>query len=183
MNAPDTPTASPPSQEDTESSWPAKAVLKLARAINEQLSPGDVAALRRLSPHDVTAAAFWRLASEHLHLAQHPPRSEEQERAWAVILSGMAHMKGLHQPGRHPGHALRDADLSELRFTRLLRARDEVLFKALRDVAHYLAQKGERVDWTQLTELALYQEGERAERVRRRLARDFYTKPHSPTQE
>lgn len=162
----------------------ASTVRRLAAAIDHELLPGDLAALRR---QDLTAAAFWRLATHHLVpaglLAQHPPRSEQQEQAWAAILAGMAHMKNMHQTGRRPGHALRDADFSELRFTRLLRARDEALLDALRGVSHYLASKGASVDWADLAALAVFQEGEPAERVRRNFARDFYSQSHTQSQE
>jgi CRISPR system Cascade subunit CasB len=162
----------------------ASVIHRLAAAIDRELPPGELAALRR---RDLSAAAFWRLTAHHLvpagYLARHPPRSEWQEKAWAAVLGGMAHMRNLHQSGRRPGYALRDADFSELRFTRLLRARDEALLDALRNTAHYLASKGASVDWTDLAALALFQEGDAAERVRRDLARDFHAQSNTQSQE
>lgn len=180
--APGTP-PSPP--EDPTSTWALPRVIRqIAALIDHELSTGDVAELRRLSPRDLTAPAFWRLAATHLipneFLAAHPSRSEEQEHAWAAILSGMAQMKGLHRADRSPGHALRDASFSELRLTRLLRSRDGALLDNLRGAARYLASKGEAVDWTGLAALPLYPEGPFSERLRRRIARDFYAQ--SPTQ-
>lgn len=177
--APGTP-ASP--LEDPTSTWALPRVIRqIAALIDHELSTGDVAELRRLSPRDLTAPAFWRLAATHLIPNELlAARSEQQEHAWAAILSGMAQMKGLHRADRSPGQALRDAGLSELRFTRLLRSRDDALLDHLRGVARYLASKAEAVNWTDLAALPLYQEGPFSERLRRRIARDFYTQ--SPTQ-
>jgi CRISPR system Cascade subunit CasB len=183
--APDTSPAPPEGSTDT---WDLPRVIRqIAILIDRELSTGDVAELRRLSPRDLTAPAFWRLAAIHLIpnglLTASPARSEEQERAWAAILSGMAHMKGLHSPKRSVGHALRDARFSELRLTRLLRSRDETLLDSLGGVSRYLVSKGEAVDWTDLAALTLYPEGPFAERLRRRIARDFYTQSLTQSQE
>jgi CRISPR system Cascade subunit CasB len=180
--APGTPPAEPTDD------WGLRRVLRqIAALIDHESSTGDLAELRRLSPRDLSAPVFWKLAATHLIpnglLGAQPSRSEQQEHAWAVILSCMAQMKGLHRASRSPGHALRDAGFSELRFTRLLRSRDGALLDNLRGAARYLVSKGEAVDWTDLAALALYPEGTFAERLRRRIARDFYAQSPAQPQE
>lgn len=85
----------------------------------------------------------------------------------------MVRSVGLHQPGRRAGAALALAT-SEARFTRLLRASGERLWDELRHTTHQLASSAEPFDWTDLVELILSDGSDRADQVRRRLARDFY---------
>lgn len=135
-------------------------------------SPGDVATLRRLDPADPSCPAFWKITLGHIDSPAYP-LSPLQEQRWAVVLSGLARSGELHRPGRRAGEAMA-AVISEARFVRLLRANGERLWDELRHVTHQLSSKGEPFDWGDLAELVLTDGGEKAESVRRSLARDFY---------
>lgn len=151
---------------------------RLVTLIERELSTGDLAELRRLSPEQPGCPAFWRIVAMILepggHLPERGPSRDEAERHWAVILSGMAQTAGLHRADRPCGWALARAGFSELRFVRLLRARGQGLERELRAAVSYLVSKAEPVDWGQLAGLILHQEGERGERLRRAVARDYY---------
>jgi len=155
---------------------------KVAHAIEHQLGPGDVAALRRLSPGDPAAPALWKLLLTCVpqSWAAGPDR-DEKERRWAALFTGMAHAAGLHDPAVPMGRALAEAGWSELRFVRLLRDRDEGLAERVRRLAQYLASKSQRADWTGVANLLLDQDGEWAERHRRDLARDYYRTLYAQT--
>ena len=93
-------------------------------------------------------------------------------------------MHGLHVPGRRLGRALAAAGLSELRFVRLLRARERQLLSEVRTAARYLAARAEPVDWVDFARLVLSHDTKRAESVRRGIARDYYSAQEaSPTKE
>jgi CRISPR system Cascade subunit CasB len=149
---------------------------RLGALISDGLSPGDVAAMRRMRPDDVGAPVFWRLAASELAtvFATEGPRRDEQERRWAVILQAMAEMRRLHDPRRSLGAALADADVAEQRLLKLLRASDDALFDAVRVIAHHLATRGVATNTADIARLILSDGGPNQETVRRKLARDFY---------
>lgn len=149
---------------------------KLTHAIDELLSPGEVADLRRLDPNAPYRPAFWKVAARYLEheIPLGGEARDEMERRWAAILSGMAQTQKFHQPGRRLGQALAEAGLSELRLTRLLRARGEKLLDELRGVVRVLASKGQAFDWTHLANLVLSEGYKHEEKVRRQIARDYF---------
>lgn len=150
-------------------------IARLAAVVDHDLSPGDLADLRRMRPDEFWPPAFWKLCSEYLSdFLPGGAARDEAERRWAAVLGALAHLRGLHRPDRPLGRALAESGLSELRLLRLLRARDAALYDVARGVVHYLAQKAEPADLGQLADLLLDQDGDRAEAVRRRIARDFY---------
>lgn len=154
---------------------------RLAHAVDERLDPGDVAALRRLGTGDPGGPAFWKLVATHLE--PRLPRAGEArdagERAWAVILCGMALTAGLNRRGMRSGSALAAAGVAEGRFTRLLRAEGPRLADEIRAAARQLASSGTRVNWTELARLVLASGGPGVEPARRALARDYYRALHS----
>jgi len=154
----------------------ATTVSSLANAIEKVLSPGDVAALRRLRHGDPSCSAFWRLAATQLAsaLPEGGPARDEAERRWAVILQAMAEMTGFHAPGRYLGRALASAGIAEQRVLRLLRASGEGLSDAVRVTAHHLASTATPADHTEIARLVLSDGRDDEEPVRRRIARDFY---------
>ena len=159
-------------------------VAQLAHAFEHQLSPGDLAALRRIEPADPAEPAFWNAVGRWLEPAGTlpPPESPGRDAAetrWAVVLGAMAWLKGLHRPGRRLGSALASAGLSELRLTRLLRASGASLPDLLRAATHQLVSRAEPVDVEDLAWLVLTADTPRGERTRRRVARDFYAHLHS----
>jgi len=164
-------------QHDAEGVEPSL-IARLAKAFETELSPGDMADLRRLDPDDPAAPGFWKVVVGHLEpgavLEYFGPARDEAERRWAVILSCMAITQRQYRPGRRLGEALGASGLSELRFVRLLRAHGPALANALRLVARFLASKAEPLDWADLVRLVLSDDRPWAEPVRRQLARDYY---------
>ncbi len=142
------------------------------------LPSGDVADIRRLRDGNPASAAFWKLFVRRIEpaigVSATAGRARELERRWGTILACMAELQGLHAPGTPFGKALAQADVSEARLTKLLRARGVGLSDAARAVSHQLASKAGRSDLTELAQLIL-SEGERdQEWVRRRIARDYF---------
>lgn len=144
------------------------------------LPPGDVAALRRLEPDDLSVPAFWKVLATYVSPAGLLPRGgralDDAERAWAVILNAMAHLAGHNDPHTSLGAALAEAGFSELRFVRLLRARGEALAPAVRTMAQFLASKAQPVNQADLAQLVLSDGHNHAESVRRRIARSYYSR-------
>ncbi|MFP3940273.1 MAG: type I-E CRISPR-associated protein Cse2/CasB [Thermoanaerobaculia bacterium] len=149
-----------------------------------QIPPGDVAALRRSRPGDVGGPAFWKVAVRHLDpagllpSADHPER-DDLERRWTTILGGMAEMEGHHTGGVSLGRALAgrsetDRPVSEARVLRLLDARGEALLRLVRPIAHLLASRGTRLDWTDFALLVLDDGSTWEHKIRRRIALDYY---------
>ncbi len=190
MSDTDTPQALANGSDARTSDFPSlgKVVNRLAGALERETTPGDLAALRRLDPDDPSNPAFWRIVVGHLvpvgALSEERRDRDQAEACWAALLSGMAQMHGLHVPGRRLGRALAAAGLSELRFVRLLRARERQLLSEVRTAARYLAARAEPVDWVDFARLVLSHDTKRAESVRRGIARDYYSAQEaSPTKE
>ena len=139
------------------------------------ITAGDVAALRRMDPRHPEAAFF---KVEGLVLDAHLPGAAdaraELETRWAAIVAGLAHLRTLHESGMRLGGVLADAQYSELRFARLVRADADRLADELPTLARFLAAKGTPVDWTGAAQLILSAGGPNDEPVRRHLARDYY---------
>lgn len=140
------------------------------------LSGGDVAMLRRMDPHTLSAPGFFKLAGTVL--ADDLPRGgeprDEAEVRWAAVIVALAHLGELHRPGQRLGAALAHAGYSESRFVRLLRADGERLVDELPAMARYLAAKSVAADFTEAARLLLSAGRVDAEKTRRRLARDYY---------
>jgi CRISPR type I-E-associated protein CasB/Cse2 len=136
---------------------------------------GDVAALRRMNPHQ-PEAAFFKI--EGLVLDALLPGSADAradlETRWAAIVAGLAHLEGLHRPGIRLGEVLAAAQYSELRFARLVRSDAERLADELPMLARFLAAKSTPVDWTGAAHLILSAGGPSEQSVRRHVARDYY---------
>ena len=158
-------------------------ISSLARAIDNKLSTGDVAQLRKLEPSDPSAPAFWRIVFGYLEPAKALPAEgrlrDVVEQRWAAVLSAMAIAKGLHQPSQRLGKALAEAQYSELRLTRLLRAEADTLMDLVRTTARMLAAKQVRFDAKGLADLIFSDGSDHAENVRRQIARDYYRNAES----
>jgi CRISPR system Cascade subunit CasB len=139
------------------------------------LGRGDVAALRRMNPL-YPESAFFKV--EGLLLDELLPGEAaarvELETRWAAIVVGLAHLGPLHDPTRRLGFALVEADYSEIRFARLIRADADHLVDELPMLARFLSAKGVSVDWSAAGQLILSAGGRSEEAVRRHLARDYY---------
>lgn len=164
-------------------------IAALARDLDESsehpLPRGLVVALRRedggMSPR------FYDLASSMLEedLARWPgePDLTEAERRWARVVWVLAQLAGQHRPGISFGTALARARVAEPRVVRLLRAQGDALHAAVRAVVPPLLQQAIELDLTDIAALILSApepmrpggfHAEEPERVRRRIARDFY---------
>jgi CRISPR system Cascade subunit CasB len=99
---------------------------------------------------------------------------EDLETRWAAIVAGLARLGDLHQPGRRLGTVLADAQYSELRFARLVRADTDRLVDELPALARFLEVKGTAVDWSGAGTLMLSADGPAEEGIRRHVARDYY---------
>lgn len=152
-----------------------RVVGKVAHAIENTLSAGDLAELRRISPDQPFTPALWKLL---LAFVPDPWTAgddrDEKEGQWAALFMGLSIAAGLHEPRTPLGQALAEAGWSELRFVRLMRDRGPSLVDRVRRLAHYLASKSQHGDWADVAQLLLNQQGEWAERHRRRVSRSYY---------
>ena len=142
-----------------------------------------------MEPDEPDAAAFWRLTARY-ELSGSP----EVERKWALVLHGIALMtktagddaagRSAHVRGMPIGRALFAGDnperttpfYSETRLNRLLTARGAMLRTLLARMFRMMAAANQGFDWYQMAQLILsdgYDE-ERADRIRRNIARDYY---------
>jgi CRISPR type I-E-associated protein CasB/Cse2 len=126
----------------------AKTVVALASALHpNRIGKGSLAELRRMDPTaPVLPPVFWTTLfgqiPEDLHIG------DKAERAWAVILQGMAEMAPESHRQKHGvGSALAETKYSEPRFIRLLRADDDALAHEVGTVCRWLSAKAEAVDW------------------------------------
>lgn len=140
-----------------------------------RVSVGDLASLRRMDPRK-PPAAFYKLEGMVLDPIL-PPRQEylhDLETRWAAIVLGLVLLGQRHDFSRRFGLALAEANWSEVRFTRLIRADVAQLVDELPALARFFAAKNVRVDWSIAARLILPSTEESAESVRRSIARDFY---------
>ena len=153
------------------------AILQLAL---DRLGPGQLAELRRGPlaeiPHSPT---FWTLAF-HLHLIpdEDTPHLTHRARPWALTLHLMA-LGVRHSAQASLGYAMAQAGWSELRFTKLMRASPDQLPDQLISLARYLKSRDQHADVDQIISLILTPpEHDYAERLRLRIARDYYRALH-----
>lgn len=139
------------------------------------MSNGDRASLRKMRPDDLHQPAFWKLSTGLLASALPPtdaPWRAETERRWAVVIAVAA--GALYSPAMRLGSALTRAGVSEVRLTRLLRARGEQLPDAVRTLAHQITTAAVPFDFADLAWLVLSEGGDDEERARQQIARDYY---------
>lgn len=137
---------------------------------SEDFPTGDRARLRRLAPGESPPLAFYRFAFRHL-----PEGWDRNQPAWITLVSGLALMSPRpHQPGRHAGQVLAESGYSEMRLERLLAADYATLYTLLLRAVRFLAAKGEKCDWLDLSPLLFSRESSKREEARLRIARDFY---------
>lgn len=148
---------------------------KVAYAIENTLSAGDLAELRRISPEKPFTPALWKLLLAYVPDAWTAGGDrDEKERRWAALFMGTAITAGLHDPRTPLGQALAEAGWSELRFVRLMRDRGSSLVERVRRMAQYLASKSQQGNWADVAQLLLNQQGDWAERHRRSISRCYY---------
>lgn len=170
---------------DERSNWNG-AVGDIARRLARDDYPsGDLAALRRLDPDAPDGAAFWQLVA---WFAPELFDDENGQRVLAATVRGMAIAHPFHLPvgGRRSlGTAMAEADVAEARLLRLLRLGRAGLPEELRRLARLMASKGDdgRFDWSDAAWLLATADSNAGEKVRRRIARDFYRIAYTKQQE
>ena len=150
-------------------------VAELAGVIGSERFPkGDLAELRRMRPEN-PPPAYWRVL-----FARVPERRRigpRMERAWGVVMSGMAIMAPHnHSPKIPLGQAMAriGGPTIESRLWKLLRSREEQLEDQVLLAARYFASRDVRVDWTGVARLLFATDEAKGDAVRRELARSFY---------
>ena len=145
---------------------------RVAHAMDHDLiGPGERAELRRLDIQRPHSPAFWRIMTAWVTSDQ----TTENETRWAMVLSGMARMAPQpHRQGYQLGRALAQADYSESRLFKLLKAQGTIFEDTVRRLCSFLAAKAEPVDWVELGSFILSTDEKKAEDARRRIARDYY---------
>jgi len=144
------------------------------------LSTGDRAALRRLVL--TGSGAAYGVVIGLMHRAGLPAADWNNDAAFgrwcllahfAAVLSGTA-AEAPHQPGISLGRTLHTAGYSENRLMRLTTAKGPALPDQINRVARILAAGGHRpVDLRTVLDLS-FGTGDRAERARLKIARDYY---------
>lgn len=152
---------------------------RLIFLIEKELSSGDRAALRKMTAEDEGAPAFWKMAVSVLipggFMSDSVGLRELQEKDWITILSALATMEGLHAPQQRLGRVLAEAEFSELRLTRLLRAEGISLHDQVRLMTTFLRSKGSTVDMADVARLVLTNSSDRRVQFRRQVASDYYS--------
>ena len=158
---------------------------------------GDLAQLRRMDPFRSRPAVFWRLMA-----ANDIEGSSDWELRWALIVHGIAMttpkaggeatLCNAHNGAMPFGKALflgnessnERAFISETRLNRLLVARGRVMQSMLARLFRHAARSGVTFNWREPATLILREgrDNVRAERMRSRIARDYFATQRSRTQ-
>ena len=170
--------------------WESLAVQIAFHIASPNFDRGDLAALKRMDPNREIAPIVWRLMAQW----NIETRSVETERKWALIMHGMAlvtrtngdsvAVRVAHDGATPVGRALflggnpdpKNAYYSPSRFSRLMTARG-IMFRALLSrMFRMMASAGQPFNWYQMAQLILAEDydEDRAERMRRIIARDYY---------
>ena len=178
--------AAPADETGRNQSWGKIAVLLADRLAGNEFPRGDLAELRRMDPATPNAAVFWRLMARH-----DLPASTNWENRWALILHGIALMThrtssttSAHKEDIPVGRALfqggasnrRESFYSEARLGRLLAARGAMLHTLLIRTFRMLAAAHQCFNWDEMAQFILADghDESRAERARRKIAREYY---------
>jgi len=147
----------------------------LCRVVNSPGSKGLRSELRR-SGAKAPGTAFWRLAVQYIDPdgTELHPENEDRIHRWQAILWALALMGPKHRPSCALGKAMAAAGVSESRLTRLMRASPEQLHGEIRHTLSQVLSAGEYVDGVDLAYLILTAGKPGEERVRNRIARDYY---------
>ena len=128
---------------------------------------GDLAELRRLTPEQPSAPAFFRIVARVA-----PEVGVETMRRYAHFLRILA-LNPEALTNDRLGAVMAGAGVSESRVQRLLTAREETLRVQLRLIARRLANSG-NLPWRGFADMLLTTDDEQAENARLRIARDYW---------
>ncbi|HSR53199.1 MAG TPA: type I-E CRISPR-associated protein Cse2/CasB [Acidobacteriota bacterium] len=146
---------------------------------------GDLAELRRgQSRHSAGQAspALWKTLVHYVPEDQWSQDGQQvghnRVRQMQVICGLLAELAHRVPPGSglRLGRAMAQADVSEARVMRLLKAHGEELYDSLRGVVHLLASQGIPVRPSDLARLVLWDGTRFEEQPRNSIARDYYSK-------
>ena len=153
----------------------------IARLGRQDLSRGDLAALRRMDPDRPHVPAFIVLMLDAGAPEAWTTRVEDAQ-CWALIAHAMALMvPAHHRKEARVGKALQLADISEPRVARLLAARGAQFRAQIPRLARRLASSHQPVNWQELGHMILAEgrdDIDRLETSRLRVARDYYSARH-----
>ena len=160
----------------------------IASDLRDFMPKGDVAELRRMRPSDSPPPAFWKVAVQRLEPAGQlseydSPSTDKRVQQWAAIVRSLAENFDLHDPRIPAGRALAEADVTESRVLRLLRAHGSGLHDSLRVLSHTLSSKQQHANWTDFAYLILTDGTAKSEDVRRHMARHYYRAVAAQSQE
>jgi len=128
------------------------------------MSSGEQAELRRGTPGE----PFWRLLSS---IGKADVHTDDLPK-WQLIIQCIA-ISGYSNT--RFGKALKQAGYSQARLKRLLEADDDMLDGILRRTARQLKSANQKANWNDIRRLLFDYKGEDAERMRLRIAQDYYT--------
>lgn len=161
------------SKAESEPTWPADLVPRLAAVIHAETFPtGERARLKRMGVRGPTPLSYYRFLLRHV-----PERWQGEPRAlaWRTLITGLARQHdNPHDSSLPLGRALAACDYSELRLESLLAAESRVLATLTLRAATRLAAQRARCNWKEFAWLLFAQGDEARERVNRGIARDFY---------
>lgn len=175
-------TSEPGGPPDRRQSWGDIAVGYAREMARADFGRGDLAGLRRMDLDGSRPAVFWKLLAEENLLGY----SDPVENKWALILHGIALMtptntgdglgRTAHDHATPVGRALHTIGYSEMRFNRLLTAREDMLRTLLARMFRMLAAEDMYFNWREMAQFILYEghDEEAAEQSRRRIARDYF---------
>jgi len=156
-----------------EPRWPSAQVPALARALGDpRLANGERAALKRMGLEGPAPLALHRLI---LLRVDEDWQGEHWTPRWRALVCALAIQRdGGFDPSRPWGQALAEAHFAESRLERLLAAQGETQLALSLRAARQLAAKGIACDWRQLADLIFSSDPEMVERIKTRIARDYY---------
>lgn len=142
-----------------------------ARLASKDFGAGELAQLRRNDPANVAGQpAFHRLMAD-----RDRPIGESEALRWATLVHVMA-ITAAHGAALRSGEALAAAELSEVRFTRLMAARGDAFRDQLVLAARLLASKQIPIHWGDLGDILMADESDEeiAGSLRFRIAQSYY---------
>jgi CRISPR type I-E-associated protein CasB/Cse2 len=156
------------------------AVAKFAGTVHKlhRMNPADLAELRRMNLDELDTPVFWRTAMRHVPAEFRT--SDREDRAWAAILCGMAHLAPEHYKPNVPlSRALVKANVSTERVMTLAYATThENLPAQLIRICQLLKTQGVGFDWRPIVDML--RDPENARRQLSQLARDHAVEGDRP---
>lgn len=181
LDAPGTPAPAPSGRLPT-TSWSA-AIVHLAAGVDTILNRNERRQIQTMRYDRWDSGLVWKCL--HSFVFPHQPalalnrdQIDADEQRWAALIIAMSWCPHSRSDGALPfGLALARAGYQEPRFISLLRceAHDTALFDRFIHASRFLGQKETPLDWRDASRLLFTFEPEKRERMRRDLARTYYS--------